>query len=524
MGSTYPPLSRNGLTFKGSRKNRRISKKSRKNSLIASSSHRNSLTSNSSHRKSSSGFGSYSRLSEPTGYAKQRRKRARRKSILLAASITLLALLVAAIVAVACFLVFLQRTIQKDFDSETLKVVTVEPAKPEDPFWTLLVGLDEEEYGLSRTDTIILARIDPARKTAALISIPRDAFVSIPGYGYDKINAAYVYGTLDSQSTGPELLIRTITNLTGIDIAYYVQIDLGGFSKVIDTLGGVYVDVPVDVYNNYDWNAPAYESDYPAIYAGEHQLLKGEYALLFVRCRNYGISDYQRQANQRTFLQAMAKQILSSNPLTIMNTVTQICQFTSTNMNVQRVASIAGSMRGVQESDFYTYSIPCSSENTTGTWYEIPNYEGVLKLFAAIDSGEFPDPDEFGYSIHGTTPDRYKPGPDKVIIDLTENTPRVISTSEFLVDVRNGWGTPGVATAVSDMLAIAGYRRGEIGNANSMVYTETLIVYRDSDSRIAAEDIQARLGFGRVIPSLTRYAFNGDILVVVGSELDPKAN
>jgi len=465
----------------------------------------------------------YSRYSDPTGYIKQRRKRARKRNVLITACITVFVLLATGAAAVYMFLTGLDDTIHSDPAIDALAPFFTERSKPEDPFWTLLVGTDVEEWGISRTDTIILARIDPAHKTVALVSIPRDAYVMIPGYGYDKINAAYVYGTLSSSSTGPELLLRTILDFTGIGITYYAQIDLSGFNSVVDALGGVYVDVPIDVYNDYDWNAPAYESYYPAIYAGEHQLLQGDYALLFVRSRWYPIGDYQRQANQRTFLQAMAKQILASDPLTIISTITLICQMTSTNMNITEIAGIANNMRGIQESNFYTYSVPCNSEYRNEISYEIPDLAATRALLASIDEGVFPDPDEFGLRRQGTTPDSYKPKPGDTVADLLGGSAsRIITTSEFKVDVRNGYGTPGVATSVSNMLVAAGYERGEVGNANSMMYTETLIVYRDDDSRIAAEDIRARLGFGRIIPSLTRYTFNGDVLVVVGSELEPK--
>jgi hypothetical protein len=89
------------------------------------------------------------------------------------------------------------------------------------------------------------------------------------------------------------------------------------------------------------------------------------------------------------------------------------------------------------------------------------------------------------------------------------------------VDVRNGYGTPGAATSVSDMLALAGYKQGEIGNANTLVYKETLIIYRGDEDRQAALDIKARLGYGRVIPSMERYSFEGNLLVVVGGDFVP---
>jgi hypothetical protein len=93
-----------------------------------------------------------------------------------------------------------------------------------------------------------------------------------------------------------------------------------------------------------------------------------------------------------------------------------------------------------------------------------------------------------------------------------------VATADYVVDVRNGCGTDGCATSVSDMLALAGYRHGEIGNANSFVYDTTLVIYQDDARKAAAEDIRKRLGYGKLVSSEGRYTFAGDVLVVVGDD------
>jgi LCP family protein required for cell wall assembly len=360
-----------------------------------------------------------------------------------------------------------------------------------------------------------LAHINPGTKSAALISIPRDTRVQLPGYGYQKINAAYAYGELERQEggehSGAEFAIQAAAELTGVGISGYAQIDLGGFQNVVDALGGVQVDVPLDIIGDR-------EAGWVDVYAGP-QLLDGAHAMVFVRSRQYDIGDFQRQANQRTFLQATAKQILSADPVTIVNTVTEVCKMTSTNLNITDIASIANSMRGMQESDIHTYSIPSSMDMIDNISYVVADLAVTRELCTAIEAGSYPDASEWSYQ--GETAPEYQAKTTPAITDRIGELGTGVDTSLYTVDVRNGFGIDGSATSVSDMLAIAGYHQGEIGNANSYVYNETLIVYQGDDDRAAALDIQARLGYGRVIPSLGRYAFEGNILVVVGGDFVP---
>ncbi len=103
----------------------------------------------------------------------------------------------------------------------------------------LFLGVDSVDHS-SRSDTIIVVGISPDEKVA-LLSIPRDTRVNVPGKGYTKINHAYAYG-------GIELLKKTIENFMGIDINYYVKTDYQGFEKVIDKIGGIEINVEKRMY------------------------------------------------------------------------------------------------------------------------------------------------------------------------------------------------------------------------------------------------------------------------------------
>jgi hypothetical protein len=115
-------------------------------------------------------------------------------------------------------------------------------------------------------------------------------------------------------------------------------------------------------------------------------------------------------------------------------------------------------------------------------------------------------------------PDSYLPS--TAAADQLAGQASSITTNDYVVDVRNGYGIQGSATGISDMLVLAGYQRCEIGNANSFVYDTTLIIYRDEKDRAVADDIRKRIGYGKVIASLDQYTFDGNILVVVGGEFN----
>jgi LCP family protein required for cell wall assembly len=458
------------------------------------------------------GSDSYSRVTREGGYAAQRDKRARNRRNITIVVVVLVALLIAGSVAAYAFVTYLDNQLGTDssgnrLDLSTLSAATVDREKPEDPFWMLLVGTDDEEAGegVSRSDTIILTRVDPINKVAAMVSVPRDTKVNIPGYGTQKINAAYAYGNLEQpEHSGPEFCINAVTELTGVGIASYAQVDFYGFKDVVDALGGVFVDVPVEIIGDSDAGGLD-------IYTGP-QVLDGEHALVFVRSRQFDIGDFQRQANQRTFLQAMAAQILSADPVTIVNTVTKIAEISTTNLKVSEIASIANSMRGMSEYDIYTYSLPGENDMIDGVAYVVVDAQETQDLMEQLSAGVYPNYSDMLYQ--GEIPDEYRP---KGQSTATDNLGTAV-TGTYTVAVRNGYGRPGVATAVSDMLNLAGYKQGEVGNANSMIYKETLIIYRDDADLEAAEDIKARLGYGRIIPSLERYSFEGNVLVVVGDD------
>ena len=111
----------------------------------------------------------------------------------------------------------------------------------------MIMGVDERSDDVGRSDTLMVATIDPARKEAALLSIPRDTRVAIPRNGYDKINAAYAYG-------GEQLTQRTVEDFLGIRIDHYIIVNIHAFQKIVDAIGGIDIDVEKRMYYEDPWD------------------------------------------------------------------------------------------------------------------------------------------------------------------------------------------------------------------------------------------------------------------------------
>ena len=177
-------------------------------------------------------------------------------------------------------------------------------AGPGDPQTLMLIGSDVPTPGTQgqgprgrgeqRSDTVILVRFDPSEGQTALMSLPRDLKVSIPGHGTDRLNAAYNLG-------GPKLTLETVKRLTGLQINHVVDIDFEGFQAAVDKLGCVYTDVDRNYYSAGD------EYAFINLDAG-YQRLCGEDALSYVRFRHED-TDLVRSARQQDFLRQAKQQI-----------------------------------------------------------------------------------------------------------------------------------------------------------------------------------------------------------------------
>jgi LCP family protein required for cell wall assembly len=165
-----------------------------------------------------------------------------------------------------------------------------------------MMGIDRRpgEAFVSRTDTIMVLSIDPATDTASILSIPRDLYVEIPGYGQDRVNTALVYGSQQGDYLdGAALAMQTVSYNLNIPIHHFVLVDFGAFVRTIDLLGGIVVDVPYEI-NDPEYPDMNYGYDPLLIPAGVQQF-DGATALKYARTR-HGDSDFNRAYRQQQVL------------------------------------------------------------------------------------------------------------------------------------------------------------------------------------------------------------------------------
>jgi len=170
------------------------------------------------------------------------------------------------------------------------------------PQTILVLGTDRRpgETGPVRSDTLLLVAIRPETPKVALLSIPRDLYLDIPGYGQNRVNTALFFG-------GPALAKQTIAANFGVPVDRWVQVDFSGFRALVDAAGGVDIDVPRRIVDNA-YPTENYGTMRIEIPAG-HQHMDGETALRYVRTR-HDASDFERAARQQQVVLALAKRLL----------------------------------------------------------------------------------------------------------------------------------------------------------------------------------------------------------------------
>lgn len=213
----------------------------------------------------------------------------------------------------------------------------------------LLLGIDARKgETLGRSDTVILASVDTKTKQMALLSIPRDTRVNIPGHGWDKINSANLYG-------GPEKSMKVVSDLLGVPVNHYVVTNFNGFKDIVDALGGVTYEVERNMYHDDPDDGGAYRID---LKKGV-QRLDGDKALQYVRYRNYDLGDVDRTKYQQKFLMALAKEMLQPSTITkLPRLVPEINSYVKTNLSLDGMISMAQAARNLENGNIITQTLP----------------------------------------------------------------------------------------------------------------------------------------------------------------------
>lgn len=227
------------------------------------------------------------------------------------------------------------------------------------PVTVLLLGSDQrpDETDPARTDAIIVARIDPQRQRVALLSLPRDLWVTIPGYGETRINAAHVWGEIYKDPAGGiGLAQKTVSNLLNIPIDYTVYINFQGFIGAIDALGGVPVDVEKELYDDH---FPTMDYGYTvAHFLPGRQQMDGETALMYSRIRHPD-SDFARMRRQQAVLIGVLTSLREHNVLQNLQQLEDVTSalrdYVKTDLPEERILGLTWALRNVQMTQIEHY-------------------------------------------------------------------------------------------------------------------------------------------------------------------------
>jgi LCP family protein required for cell wall assembly len=190
------------------------------------------------------------------------------------------------------------------------------------PQWTgtdrvtvLFLGVDERMQGdekFWRTDTMILATLDPVTMQAGILSIPRDLWVHIPGYEENRINTAHFIGdAFDHPGGGPALAVQTVEYNLGVDVDYYVRVNFQGFVDMVDLIGGIDIEVP-ETIDDPCYPTPDFGCERLYIEAGDHHFY-GDMALKYARTRHSSGGDFDRARRQQQVIMAILERITQAN-------------------------------------------------------------------------------------------------------------------------------------------------------------------------------------------------------------------
>lgn len=221
----------------------------------------------------------------------------------------------------------------------------------------LLFGLDRRNKNEnSRSDAMMIATLDKKNGQLKLTSLMRDMYVYIPGHGKNRLNAAYAFG-------GPALAIKTINQNFNLNITRYVSVDFFALAEIIDTLGGVEIDVKkseIKVLHQYldELNKLDKKNKSPYLKKAGLQTLDGKQAVAYARIRYVGNGDFERTERQRRVLSALFDKVKSINVLKIPDLIADILPYTETNIPASEIISMGTSVLTLKDKEIHQFRVP----------------------------------------------------------------------------------------------------------------------------------------------------------------------
>ncbi|MBP8002558.1 MAG: LCP family protein [Chloroflexi bacterium] len=326
----------------------------------------------------------------------------------------------------------------------------------------LLLGIDQrcDETGPTRTDSMMVVTIDPVGHSAAALSIPRDLWVEVPGFGVDRINSAHYTGEINEYpGGGPALAAETVAATLGVPIDYYVTVNFDGFVEVVDLIGGITITVP-EAIEDLKYPDRCYGYDPFHIEAGTHQL-DGQTALKYARTRATFGGDVDRAGRQQEVVLAVRDKVLSLDMLPqLLGQSLELWQTfqdnVETNLTLDQVIQLALLVQEIPRESIQTavidYSYVFNETTPDGQQVLVPNRDRIRQLRDQLFA------------------------PPAIPTPVIENLPERAAEEAARVAIYNGTSEFGLAAATQEYLESHNISVTTIGNADAATYRTTQII------------------------------------------------
>ena len=240
----------------------------------------------------------------------------------------------------------------------------------------MIMGVDERDDDVGRSDTLMIASIDPKTNQASLLSVPRDTRVKIKGHGFDKVNAAYAYGK-------ERLSQDTVENLLGVNIDHYIIINTKSFKKIIDAIGGIDIDVPKRMHYEDPWDD---DGGLIIDFQPGMQHMDGAKAVTYVRYRDEE-GDLGRIRRQQDFVRACMEKIISPAIIPkLPSVIKEVMGSIETDLSFRQLLEFAGTLKESKNNGLKTDMVPGKPLYIEGISYWIPDLN-KLRLTVADPLG-----------------------------------------------------------------------------------------------------------------------------------------
>ena len=417
----------------------------------------------------------------------------------------------------------------------TLVGHTEETLKELEPIQVLLMGVSTDNGG-KLTDTIIVGTYDPQKQTASLLSIPRDTFVGKDiktGGGMDKINALY--------QKNPEKTLDAVNNITGLDIKYYMVIDNQALIKLVDVIGGVEFDVPINMLYDDD------SQDLHINLKKGLQTLDGDKAEQLLRYRHgnldkktgkyiggypeeYGGNDIGRMKTQRNFIIETAKQtIQAKNVFKVKDIIDIVYEYVETNLSISVVKDYVPYAVNMNIDSIQSKVLPGVSVGPPEVplWFYQVNKTETAKLIEELyGDGETDETtsNTTNTSTSNTNSNTTSNTSSNSTTTNTSNTNTLSETSSTItkteaskikIEILNGSGSDKKLAEVKKALTDKGYKVTKASNTTNTSKT-TIINKTDVDQKFE-NNIKELLGVGNISTSSVSSS-NVDITIIIGKD------